>query len=248
MSILKCPLDTINLIKNLQHDFLWQGCEEFKKIHLVNWKTVCSPIDTGGLGIRPLRIMSPVRKMVMENWGKINWSVEKHPVSQIQSEEKWLGHPSYLPKYSTFWKWICSPKDTFAQSICYRVGNGEKISFWHNAWVGVSSLADQYPDLYRCARNYKAWIRDYLDTNSNRNLLCPIFRKNLYEAEEAHLLSLLEVLNGIDIAGEGQDSRSWGPSKDGTFSVSSFFSTLSVAPASSRSWSSLWKIKALPEC
>ena len=88
--------------------------------------------------------------------------------------------------------------------------------------------------------------RDYLDTNSNRNLLCPIFRRNLYKVEEAHFLSLLEVLNGIDIAGEGQDSWRWGPSRDGTFLVSSFFSTLSVAPTPSRSWSSLWKMKAPP--
>ncbi|XXG59153.1 hypothetical protein AAC387_Pa04g1283 [Persea americana] len=58
MSIIKCPIAIINRIEKLQRDFLWHGREDSKKIHLVNWKLVCSPKDSGGLGLRPLRNMN----------------------------------------------------------------------------------------------------------------------------------------------------------------------------------------------
>ena len=55
ISILKCLIAIIKRIEKLQHDFLWQGHKESKKFHLVNWKTICSRKDSGGLGIRPLK-------------------------------------------------------------------------------------------------------------------------------------------------------------------------------------------------
>ena len=87
MSILKCPIAIINRIEKLQRDFLRQGRDGSKKFHLVNCKTVCCPKDSGGLGIRPLRIMNQALL------GKWLWRqpLEKHPGSQIQSAKKCLG-------------------------------------------------------------------------------------------------------------------------------------------------------------
>ena len=107
------------------------------------------------------------------------------------------------------------------------------------------SLAIQFPDLYRCARNCNASVRDYLDISPNLNLWSPIFRRNLSKAEEANLFNLFEILNGIEITSEGRDSRLWAPSRDSYFSVSSS-SSISASPTPSESWWDLWKIKAPP--
>ena len=98
-----------------------------------------------------------------------------------------ISHPSQ--RCSNFWKGICSTKDSFAQSIRYQVGNGENVSFWHDVWVGNNPLVIQFPDLYKCAKNRKARVRDYLDTNGSKQLWGPIFKRNLFETEEANLFN-----------------------------------------------------------
>jgi len=46
-------------------DFLWGGIGEEFKFHLVNWSKVCSPISSGGLGIRNLRFFN---KALLGKW------------------------------------------------------------------------------------------------------------------------------------------------------------------------------------
>jgi hypothetical protein len=53
LSLFPIPMGVSNRLEKLQQDFLWGGINEFK-FHLVNWATICSPKQTGGLGIRNL--------------------------------------------------------------------------------------------------------------------------------------------------------------------------------------------------
>lgn len=55
MSLFKCPGQVVKGIEKLQRDFLWQGREEKRKFHLVNWSQVCMPKAEGSLGIRPVK-------------------------------------------------------------------------------------------------------------------------------------------------------------------------------------------------
>ena len=41
-------------LRGLQRNFLWSGLGEEFKHHLVGWDKVCTPIASGGLGIRKL--------------------------------------------------------------------------------------------------------------------------------------------------------------------------------------------------
>jgi hypothetical protein len=49
----------------LQRDFLWDGLGGDPKIHLVNWKTVCNPISSRGLGIKNLMVFN---KALLGKW------------------------------------------------------------------------------------------------------------------------------------------------------------------------------------
>jgi len=58
LSLLPIPSSVASRIEKLYQDFLWGGIGEEFKFHLVNWSKVCSPISSGGLGIRNLRIFN----------------------------------------------------------------------------------------------------------------------------------------------------------------------------------------------
>ena len=54
-----------NQIEKLQQNFLWGGIGDEPKFHLVKWATVCTPISSGGLGIRKVRLFN---EALLEKW------------------------------------------------------------------------------------------------------------------------------------------------------------------------------------
>jgi len=65
LSLLPIPSSVASRIKKLYRDFLWGGIGEEFKFHLVNRSKVCSPISSGGLGIRNLRLLN---KALLGKW------------------------------------------------------------------------------------------------------------------------------------------------------------------------------------
>ena len=49
MSLFRIPKRVKSRLEKIQRDFLWGGGNQDRKIHLVNWNTVCTK---GGLGIQ----------------------------------------------------------------------------------------------------------------------------------------------------------------------------------------------------
>lgn len=49
----------------LQRDFLWDGPRGEPKFHLANWKTICSLVSRGGLGVKNLMLFN---KSLMGKW------------------------------------------------------------------------------------------------------------------------------------------------------------------------------------
>ncbi|KAG6674481.1 hypothetical protein I3842_15G044700 [Carya illinoinensis] len=73
LSLFPIPTSVALRIEKLQRDFLWGGIAEEFKFQLVRWRKVCSPLSSGGLGIRNLRIFN--RALL----GKWLWRFHKEP-------------------------------------------------------------------------------------------------------------------------------------------------------------------------
>lgn len=124
---------------------------------------------------------------------------------------------------SSLWKGIASVYDLFTVEVRYRVGLGDKILFWQDLWVGDNTLADQFLHLFYCAKDRLAKVGDHMELNEGQVGLCPVFRRNVTELEEEQLMELLHSLSNLEIIEGVPDRRVWTLTKDGRFSVSSFF-------------------------
>lgn len=55
MATVKIPVTVYNEIEKMARMFLWGSTDTARKSSLVNWQICCSPIDSGGLGLRSLQ-------------------------------------------------------------------------------------------------------------------------------------------------------------------------------------------------
>ena len=65
LSGFKMPECVVRLLDKIQARFLWGGSEVKKKLQLVKWEEVSKSKDTGGLGIRKLRM---VNECLLAKW------------------------------------------------------------------------------------------------------------------------------------------------------------------------------------
>lgn len=52
------PLGFCREIDNITRRFLWGSLDDAKKIHLMNWSTVCQDKNNGGLGLKPAELVN----------------------------------------------------------------------------------------------------------------------------------------------------------------------------------------------
>ena len=48
--------------------------------------------------------------------------------------------------------------ERFSKHLAFVVGDGSRIRFWHDRWVGDTSLKMLYPQLYACSSDKEACI------------------------------------------------------------------------------------------
>ena len=76
------------------------------------------------------------------------------------------------------------------------VGDGSRIRFWHDRWVGDTSLKMLYPQLYACSSDKKACISNLLDhqEDGSSRFWNVRFYRNFHERELEAAFSLLELI------------------------------------------------------
>lgn len=148
MSFLEIPKSVMKKLDFFRRRMLWQDEADHRKIHLVNWPSVCQPKDQGGLGITDLTLMNfcLICKWIwkLENssglWQKL--------IRRKYCRGKLLAQVVHRQGDSHFWSGILHVRVVFF-SFCRRlVGNGKRTRFWEDEWWGVKPLARQFPRLF----------------------------------------------------------------------------------------------------
>ena len=118
------------------------------------------------------------------------------------------------------------------------MGDGSRIHFWHDRWVGDTSLKMLYPQLYACSNDKEACISDLLchQESVNNRFWNLRFYRNSHERELESAFSFLDFIQSQIPRGIGCDSPHWCLNGNGKFDIRSFYNKIRGTSLSSFPW------------
>lgn len=162
MSLFPLPAKVEDRLDKLRRDFLWLGNKEGKGIHLVKWQTAQLSKKSGGLGIKNLGLQN---RCLLSKWlwrfGKEGQALWKDViVSKYGQTDSWTSNTVTSTYGVSVWRSIRNLWPKLARNICYKVGEGTRILFWKDKWIGQNSLMEDFADLYSFCDNPGASIAE----------------------------------------------------------------------------------------
>ncbi|KAJ0511208.1 putative RNA-directed DNA polymerase [Helianthus annuus] len=156
LSLFNAPIQVIKQLEKIRRKFLWGGCLEKNKISWVPWFKVVAPKKDGGLGIGSL---ASTNKALMTKWcvrfKNENDSLWARVISAIHGGPRCQNFIPLKSSIGGVWKSIVNMgRLTHNQPfkvqdrLTPKVGNGDKILFWQDKWVGDRTLRERFPNIY----------------------------------------------------------------------------------------------------
>ncbi|CAN1162881.1 Putative ribonuclease H protein At1g65750, partial [Linum perenne] len=121
----------------VQNRFLWEGCGEGRRPHLVRWDLVKAPRCRGGLGVLDIHRMNVA---LLGKWG---WRYASERNSWWRSlilEKCGAGRSEWRPVWDlhsagwSIWRGIVSNISRFWDYASIDPGGGG-VSFWYDSWI-----------------------------------------------------------------------------------------------------------------
>ena len=125
------------------------------------------------------------------------------------------------------------------------MGEGTRIRFWHDRWIGDNTLKDLYPELYVCSAVKDACISEVLWILEGGTVR--VWNLRFYRAFEdwelAASYSLLQFIQTCIPRGDKRDTLYWQLIGDGKFDTRSYYHAIREASNSLFPWKGVWKPK-----
>ncbi|KAL6202102.1 hypothetical protein ACLB2K_025813 [Fragaria x ananassa] len=123
------PVSVVRKIEVWCRNFLWSGSIDKRGIPLVAWKSCCSPIAEGGLGLKQLVLLN--RSLLLKRCWEI-YTAQSEGCAFIPnrfSRRKSYAPSSIWPGVRQFWK-------TVQDNSQWLIGSGNGIYFWRDKFMG----------------------------------------------------------------------------------------------------------------
>jgi len=123
------------LIRRIQTKFLWGWGSEGRKIAWVNWKTVCSPVEVGGLGIKDIACFNDALlakwKWRLGNMGEGLW---REILTSKYGDWRNMNENKVQRKQSSWWQDLCrgcgnEQDNWFDSRMQWTLGDGRNVKF-----------------------------------------------------------------------------------------------------------------------
>ncbi|GKV18865.1 hypothetical protein SLEP1_g29190 [Rubroshorea leprosula] len=226
-----------SLGKTILFTFIKEKGEGNCKPHPVSWEVVCSEKKYGGLGLRSA--WDNNQAFI----AKLGWRIGKgdNALWCRVMQAKYLRGRNFMEAgnmvgASFIWRGIVKCRSVLQQGVRWRIGSGEKVCFWQDAWVGDAPLISSSNEPHALP---SLLVSETINPDRDWNL------ELLHELVPAEIV---EKIRAIPLSRNSQleDGDFWASSMDGLFTVKSAYQLLQAprnfAYHSTDSWNWIWKL------
>ncbi|KAL5858823.1 hypothetical protein ACOSQ4_000119 [Xanthoceras sorbifolium] len=239
MQTIKLPNDLCCRLDKVNRDFLWGHTVDKKTVHLVNWRTVCTPKGNGGLGIKSTKLMN------QSLLAKAGWRIlqgDKGVWSQLLTC-KYLNNANLLtpgdsdkPVCSNTWKGIKFGAKLLSSGINWRIGNGNSVHFWTDVWASDCGSLANHAAVALNDTLLSEKVKDYVvEAGWNLRKLATVLPWNII-----HKITKIHI-------GNIPDKIIWGGCSKGNFSVKTAYNLMLDSDSPPWQWNFIWKLKLPPK-
>ncbi|GMI82239.1 hypothetical protein HRI_001893200 [Hibiscus trionum] len=136
MQTCSLPKRVCSEIEKILRQFIWGSSSTARKISLINWDSLCQPIEHGGLGIR--KIFDFNMAFVMKLSFALVTALDSFWVRILREKYRMREVcPStiFQPNSTPLWKAIAAAWDDLKTSLAWSVGTGQLIRPFDDTWV-----------------------------------------------------------------------------------------------------------------
>ncbi|CAN1178324.1 Putative ribonuclease H protein At1g65750 [Linum perenne] len=231
------PVHVCEAIDKRIRDFVWGSVQGSRKIHNINWDTVCKPKSLGGLGLRSARDLNQAFLMKIV-WGLVSRPSELWAKVLFSKYLKQTGNGYTLARkkgFSAVWRGVLKAWPLVINDIHWSIRDGRNTHFWTDRWVdsGVV-LADHALDIRRVESSLLVSEVYSKPGVWNVDFLLHVLPYNIV----MQVVGMTPPSNTL-----GGDSIVWGLEPDGAFSVRSAYLMITdnAATPSDLVWRHIWR-------
>ncbi|GKV46638.1 hypothetical protein SLEP1_g53612 [Rubroshorea leprosula] len=236
MSLFLMPKSVLDQLIKIQRDFLWGATANKRKIAWVKWDAICCSKEKGGLGVPDMR---------RRNWALLGkWWYRlgdgREGLWKRVVKDKYYGGEGEVSlidvdtlRLSKIWGDIlcisgqsAKLKNMLVKGFRWEVGDGCRVGFWRDMWVGNKALRDSFPRLFQLAENKDGKVRENGSWEGDRWHWVMKWRRERRGREKDEEKKLREVLGSVQIRQTEVDNWQWTFDVGGRYTVKTAYDLL----------------------
>ncbi|KAK3221407.1 hypothetical protein Dsin_008432 [Dipteronia sinensis] len=211
MSIFKVPVNVAQAIEKLQWSFFWGDGAEKRRMHAVDWATVCKSKRNEGLGIG--RIEDKNKGLLMKwvwRFGRDEGSLWKKVICAKYGVKlnclQWDWNVAttaspFIKAISSLFTTGSSSEKIIGEGLKVVVGSGTRVSFWKDSWNGVVPFMGAYPRIFALAVKKDGFICEFGRWREGEWIWEVELRRRIFDWEVKSFRRCLEEVNGAGLGG-----------------------------------------------
>ncbi|KAJ0941167.1 putative RNA-directed DNA polymerase [Helianthus annuus] len=212
LGIFKAPKVVLNKLEGIRRSFVWGQVGNRNKISWIRWVKLLRPKQQGGLGLGGLESFNLA--MLAKWWWRFRDAPNQlwaRAIAAIHGPDKGAKRVPVNKTIIGWWKDIANVDGSLGKkgisikdALKVELGNGEKIRFWHDDWVGHGPLKFQFPNVFKLVADKNALVSSCYEFPGTNCLWSWGWAKDPASAGEwAELGHMMRLLQQVEMSGHG---------------------------------------------